>query len=326
MPLDGAIPLDANTTLRWLSPVYARLLDATHWESAVSDSAAQFHHIFDSVPHGIVVFSAKGTEAKVNEGAANLLGLPSGSVPVDLAAQAMRDTRSKCENASELEHSYASLLGDLDTTIVVDWYLKDSVWRVDTHPILQTGLKGRVWLFQDITAQVRLERVLRMEASHDSLTGLLNRRAFFDRAQVAYQHTDDLQQLALVLFDIDHFKQVNDLYGHPTGDQVLKEVAHRAKLALRDGDVLARYGGEEFIVLLTTAHKEAIYEAAERLRSAVGSQPVQVNNLALDIRISLGLSFREGHAETLQQTIGRADSNLYRAKRGGRNRVVRDGD
>lgn len=204
------------------------------------------------------------------------------------------------------------------------------MWRVDTHPLRESGHKGRVWLFQDITAQVRLERVLRMEANHDPLTGLFNRRAFFDRAQVAFQQlpegANDTHRFALVMFDIDHFKRINDLHGHPVGDQVLREVAHRAKSILREGDVLARYGGEEFIVLLSAACKEDARAAAERLRTVIDAQPVQLDRQAIAVSISVGLALRKGEAETLQRTIERADANLYRAKREGRNRVVDEED
>ena len=204
------------------------------------------------------------------------------------------------------------------------------MWRVDTHPLRESGHKGRVWLFQDITAQVRLERVLRMEANHDPLTGLFNRRAFFDRAQVAFQQlpegANDTHRFALVMFDIDHFKRINDLHGHPIGDQVLREVARRAKSILREGDVLARYGGEEFIVLLSAACKEDARAAAERLRTVMDAQPVQLDRQAIAVSISVGLALRKGEAETLQRTIERADANLYRAKREGRNRVVDEED
>jgi len=124
------------------------------------------------------------------------------------------------------------------------------------------------------------------------------------------------------MLDIDHFKRVNDHYGHPAGDEVLKEVAHRAKSVLRDGDVLARYGGEEFIVLLNVASKNVARAAAERLRTVVEAQPVRVGQLTIGVSISVGLALREGESKTLMRTIERADANLYRAKREGRNRVV----
>ncbi|AFU47738.1 hypothetical protein C380_20220 [Acidovorax sp. KKS102] len=319
-----------EATVQWLRPVYAQLVDARQWEEQNAESAAQFHHVFDSVPQGIVVLSARHPQAQINAAAAALLGLSAGWVPAEVLAQAMRATRERCDNAAELEQAYAPLQSDLDAELVARWFLDDCVWRVDTHPILQSGHKGRVWLFHDITPQVRLERVLRMEANHDPLTGLFNRRAFFDRAQVAFQlpspGPSDGHRLALVMLDIDHFKAVNDLYGHPAGDMVLKEVARRAKSVLRDGDVLARYGGEELIVLLNVISSDTARAAAERLRTVMDTEPVQVGDQAITVSVSVGLALRSSGSETLLQTIERADANLYRAKRQGRNRVVDDAD
>ncbi|MBN9626317.1 MAG: hypothetical protein ABS39_00925 [Acidovorax sp. SCN 65-28] len=330
---DGSADADlvgGEATVQWLRPVYAQLVDARQWEEQNAESAAQFHHVFDSVPQGIVVLSARHPQAQINAAAAALLGLSAGWVSAEVLAQAMRATRERCDNASELEQAYAPLQSDLDAELVVRWFLDDCVWRVDTHPILQSGHKGRVWLFHDITSQVRLERFLRMEANHDSLTGLFNRRAFFDRAQVAFQLPSpcpsDGHRLALVMLDIDHFKAVNDRYGHPAGDMVLKEVARRAKSVLRDGDVLARYGGEEFIVLLNVISSDTARVAAERLRTVMDTEPVQVGDRAITVSVSVGLALRSSGSETLLQTIERADANLYRAKRQGRNRVVDDAD
>ncbi len=330
---DGSADADlvgGEATVQWLRPVYAQLVDARQWEQQNAESAAQFHHVFDSVPQGIVVLSARHPQAQINAAAAALLGLSAGWVSAEVLAQAMRATRERCDNASELEQAYAPLQSDLDAELVVRWFLDDCVWRVDTHPILQSGHKGRVWLFHDITSQVRLERFLRMEANHDSLTGLFNRRAFFDRAQVAFQLPSpcpsDGHRLALVMLDIDHFKAVNDRYGHPAGDMVLKEVARRAKSVLRDGDVLARYGGEEFIVLLNVISSDTARVAAERLRTVMDTEPVQVGDRAITVSVSVGLALRSSGSETLLQTIERADANLYRAKRQGRNRVVDDAD
>lgn len=207
-----------------LRPIYARLLDDRQLAAQTLESVAQFHDIFDSVPHGILVVSGQGTGAQVNQCAADLLRIAPGAVPVEVSAQAMREARLRCDNATELEDAYRPLQYSMDAEVAADWRLEGRVWRVNTRPILSSGLNGRVWLFHDITAQVLLERVLRLEATHDPLTGLFNRRAFFDRAQAQYQsvsHTPD-HTLAVLIFDVDHFKHVNDSYGHPVGDQVLK--------------------------------------------------------------------------------------------------------
>lgn len=329
--LTGANASAASSVLL-LRPVYARLLDGRHLAAQTIDSSAQFHDIFNSVPQGIVVISGQGTLAQVNQGASALLDIPRGLVAVEVLARAMRTLRARCDNAAELDAIYQPLQHALDAEVVVDWQFEDQVWRVNTHPILGSGHNGRVWLFQDVTAQVQLERVLRMEASHDALTGLFNRRAFFDRAQAYYQAqsraqappqgSQEPQKLALLLFDIDHFKQVNDRFGHAVGDEVIREVARRAQALLRDGDLLARYGGEEFILLLESITREDARAAAERLRLAMAAHPVQLNGQSVEVRISVGLALRRDARETLTQTIERADQHLYRAKREGRNQVI----
>ena len=116
--------------IQWLRPVYAQLLDARQWEDQNADSVAQFHHVFDSVPQGIIVLSGRHPEAQVNAAAAALFGLAPGLVPADFLAQAMRAARSRCENAAELDQAYASLQSDLDKELVAQWYLDDCVWRV----------------------------------------------------------------------------------------------------------------------------------------------------------------------------------------------------
>lgn len=307
-----------------LRPIYARLLDDRQLAAQTLESVAQFHDIFDSVPHGIVVVAGQGTSAQVNQCAADLLRIAPGAVPVEVSAQAMREARLHCDNATELEEVYRPLQYSMDAEVAADWQLEDRVWRVNTRPILSSGLNGRVWLFHDITAQVRLERVLRLEATHDPLTGLFNRRAFFERAHARYQAQSPTagHALALLLFDIDHFKRVNDSYGHPAGDKVLKEVAQRLPSLLRDGDLLARYGGEEFVLLIGPTTLANARSAGERLRLAVASQPIVVGEQSIPVQISGGLTLRLDSTETLAQTLERTDSLLYQAKREGRNRVV----
>ena len=325
-------PLSQQHLIGLLRPIYARLLDARHLAEETIESGAKFHDIFNSVPQGVVVVSGLGKYAQVNQVASGLLNISAGHVPLETLAQAMRAVRTRCDNAADLEPVYQALQHSLNGQVTANWELDECIWRVDTRPVLNDAHNGRVWLFQDVTAQIRLERMLRREASHDPLTGVLNRRAFFDLAQAHYQaqnsqdkvafDSDTSQNLAVLMFDIDYFKKINDRFGHPVGDKVLREVARRSQAQLREGDVLARYGGEEFIVLLHQANQASSRAVAERLRLAMQSQPVRVGGKVIQIHISVGLALRRNKKEMLASTIERADKNLYLAKREGRNRVV----
>jgi len=167
----------------------------------------------------------------------------------------------------------------------------------------------------------------------DSLTGLFNRRylsahlpRLLDRA------SDNSKPVAALFFDIDHFKVVNDTYGHAIGDEVLKEVAARAGRNLRNFDLIARLGGEEFIVVMPDTDLAAGVLVAERLRRRICETPIKVTAPVgeVSISISIGVAVASGHvdedgkSETGDGLLRRADVALYEAKRQGRNRVVVD--
>ena len=120
--------------------------------------------------------------------------------------------------------------------------------------------------------------------------------------------------------DIDFFKKVNDTYGHAAGDEVLREVAARIKTHLRESDIPSRYGGEEFAVLLPYTHIEEAKIVGERLRKAVESKPVELDNQTINVTISMGLA-EYNRKESGEELFERADKALYEAKTSGRNRV-----
>lgn len=171
--------------------------------------------------------------------------------------------------------------------------------------------------------QARLEQersVLERHAHVDELTGLLNRRAFDHALSIAVeQAAHQPAPLSLIAFDLDAFKRVNDTYGHPVGDRVLRELAVLARREGRAGDVLARWGGEEFVWLLPGADLPAAARAAERLRAAVEAHDFRVGRVTLSLGVAL--SRPDDDPGTL---FRRADDLLYAAKRGGRNRVEVD--
>ena len=177
------------------------------------------------------------------------------------------------------------------------------------------------------TQELELEREalideLQQLSHRDHLTGLMNRRAFDELApaQLA-QAVRHGWPLALLLFDLDHFKRVNDEHGHGAGDAVLRHVARIAQAQLRSADLLARYGGEEFIALLPDCDADAALALAERLRLALQQQPLRLDDgRLLDLSASFGLAAGQGEL-SLGELFGRADAALYAAKAEGRNQV-----
>jgi diguanylate cyclase (GGDEF)-like protein len=168
--------------------------------------------------------------------------------------------------------------------------------------------------------RARLDR----EAKHDPLTGVLVRRVLERRLQELYrQSCEEGSPMAVILCDIDHFKRVNDTYGHDAGDQALIAVAQALDQGRRDHDLLCRYGGEEFTVLLEASTGELALQVAERLRIAVESLEVVYEGQRLPLRLSAGVAaFPELHVKTASELLLLADEALYGAKKGGRNRSL----
>lgn len=169
----------------------------------------------------------------------------------------------------------------------------------------------------------QLFRKVEKLATTDSLTGLYNRRHFMERAESEFQRARRYRRpLSLIMADIDRFKRVNDTYGHGAGDQVLKFVASLARAELREMDVIGRYGGEEFIILMPETGLEGARSLAERFRKRIEETVINVEQAAISITISLGVSVLQEGCETFTALIEAGDKALYEAKAAGRNRAV----
>jgi diguanylate cyclase (GGDEF)-like protein len=167
------------------------------------------------------------------------------------------------------------------------------------------------------------EEELRLLAATDALTGLANRREFTRRGEAEILRARRYgSPVCVLMMDIDHFKRVNDTWGHGVGDDVIRQVADISRDVLRSVDLIGRIGGEEFAVLLAQTNTEGAETVAERLREAVASSTVSMaGGQALKVSVSVGLAEVTHDGETLGQVLARADSALYAAKQLGRNRV-----
>jgi two-component system cell cycle response regulator len=159
----------------------------------------------------------------------------------------------------------------------------------------------------------------------DGLTGLYNRRYVTRHlASLAQSQGAEDHETALIMVDIDHFKNVNDSYGHDVGDEVLKEISKRLQLIVRGQDLASRLGGEEFLIVVTNATVENAEGVAERIRSDIANEPITASTPSgnVEVTVSVGVAMRHSTTETPDRQLKRADEALYEAKRGGRDRVV----
>ena len=196
--------------------------------------------------------------------------------------------------------------------------LREANERLDQ---LNRGLESRV---AERTAQLHeSNRRLEQLAMTDALTGLLNRRAFFAAAHGALESAlRHGRPLAAVMIDVDHFKSINDVYGHAAGDSVLRHVAATLSAMVRGEDCLARYGGEEFVLLAPETDLDSAFALACRMGEALRNSPAPIGDGMIKVTASFGVSALGGAGDDLDRLIGRADAALYAGKSAGRDRTI----
>lgn len=191
----------------------------------------------------------------------------------------------------------------------------DAVFGLAISVLMAAGMYGLKAVFSD----------LRLQANTDPLTGLTNRRAVIPQAQHEIDRAMRAQHpVAFLMFDIDRFKRVNDNYGHPAGDVVLRAVADIARATFRHIDCVARIGGEEFLAVLPESDQASAVAAAERFRSAIAAKEFTFGDKQMSITMSIGVVLPDitGQAVNVKEVMQAADTALYAAKNSGRNRVV----
>lgn len=196
------------------------------------------------------------------------------------------------------------------------------LWRSDVHRI---GLREQVAVHQHQLEQTN--RQLAQLAAFDTLTGLPNRRHFRELVDAEVARLDRGQEPAsIAVFDLDDFKDVNDRFGHPVGDGLLRSLAQRVAARMRASDVVARWGGEEFVAMFVVADERQAATAAEALRAVVAEAPFVIDGHRIDMTVSVGVAeLDERDTNPFEDAYRRADHALYAAKQGGKNRVVVDG-
>jgi diguanylate cyclase (GGDEF)-like protein len=165
---------------------------------------------------------------------------------------------------------------------------------------------------------------LRRLATIDSLTEASSRRHFMEQSSLSIKQAKiKEQQVALILLDIDHFKQVNDTFGHQVGDCTLKAITEICRDNIRPDDLLGRYGGEEFMILLMDTSLDEATLVAERIRCKVATTPIKINDNLISVTASMGVAVTDSVSEAdIEALLRKADQALYKAKAAGRNTVI----
>jgi diguanylate cyclase (GGDEF)-like protein len=285
----------------------------------------RYRGIFENSTEGIFLADAKGTLMAVNPALVSLL-LPA-DAPEGQDLPGLPDTATVAglfHDPTEYR-SFADKLAGSGRVRRMEARLatpRGPVWcLVGAAAVEPDG--HVVGMTQDISARKALEEELLRLAASDPLTGLANRRGFFEQAARVHgmsQRTG--APLSMIMLDVDHFKAVNDAYGHEAGDAVLRAVADRLRESLRVSDLPGRVGGEEFAVLCPGTELAGGAELAERLRRAVAAMAVVVGGQTVRVTASFGVAECRQTLDTAPSAcLSRADQALYAAKRSGRNRV-----
>ncbi|HVJ64653.1 MAG TPA: GGDEF domain-containing protein [Bdellovibrionota bacterium] len=215
-------------------------------------------------------------------------------------------------------------LNSTNGTIVNKVKVKDDVSELNDGDRVQLG-DNTVFRFartteQDVSVQIEVFN----RANKDALTGAFNRRRFDEaiEREVSFQRRGK-QSFAVLIFDVDHFKKINDTLGHPAGDEVLREIGRRVPKALRQEDFFARIGGEEFVVLIRGEDVSGVQVIAERIRHSMERNPAEFDGKSIPFTVSVGFTVVQPGAQIdKDEVVSLADQALYTSKESGRNRVT----
>lgn len=288
-------------------------------EEKLHHTLEELEVIFNTSLVGIVLLKGERIVARINQRMADILGYS----PEELVGQSVRSWHLSEENFKEFGKDYYTKLVH-NELFHVEYPLKKKdgtiIWclfsgKAIAPPHLDQGV---IWIIDDISQRKILEEKLHNLATTDELTGLYNRRMFKElctkEISRAKRHHNSF---SLAIFDIDHFKNINDTYGHDTGDFILKTMAQLCSGQIRQDDSLARWGGEEFVLLLPDTALEKSRELCERLRQKI----VEYSFSQLpQITVSFGLT-EFAPEDSIESLVKRADQALYAAKESGRNKV-----
>jgi diguanylate cyclase (GGDEF)-like protein/PAS domain S-box-containing protein len=297
--------------------IFRDITPRKHAEEARRHAQERFELVFEQAPIGMALLTPDGRWVRVNQALLKITGYSSD----ELLRKTFHDITHPDDLTLDAEHVRRLLVGEIR-----DYQIEKRYQHAQGHVIsamlsvsLVRDLQGKPLHFvaqiQDITERKLMEERLRHLAEHDSLTGIRNRRFFeHELGQQVRRCQRYGEQAALLVIDLDDFKQVNDLHGHKTGDDLLKAVAHELEQRLRGTDLVARLGGDEFAVLLPGTSGEAAQRVARDLARVIGDCAVTVADQRIAATASVGVGVIDSGIQSHESVLIEADRAMYAAK------------
>ena len=312
---------DEITFLRIVADTIAHVLERARLDEALRMSESRFRLMSETAADLVMLVNDAGLVTYSSPSSFELLGW----TPDEMVGRAVRSIVHPDDTDAALHH-VATLLANGSSTSEQRLLRADgsSIWVANSASTVVDPATGRAVEYRvsvrDITDRKRLEDELARQVLHDPLTGLGNRMLLQSRLEAATNRRDPANEVAVLLLDLDGFKQVNDTHGHAMGDEVLRVLATRLQHACRAGDTLARTGGDEFVLLCPETSEEAAVAVARRVVDAVGT-PIRLGDVTVQVGASVGVAHLAGGRADPDVLLMEADHAMYAAKRAGRGRV-----
>jgi diguanylate cyclase (GGDEF)-like protein/PAS domain S-box-containing protein len=317
---EKALLLDDNDRTTGIIGVLSDITELQKAENALNESNERLETLLFMLPVGIILIDYETRRiVEMNPYAVVILGYATEQIigrkcyecicPIAAGSCPIQDPEMEIDRSEgELIHASGERIPVFKSAITM---------KIDGKTVI-------LQCFQDISDIKKLENQLKEQARTDFLTGLFNRMFFFERARQELSRSLRYQRsLSVIVFDIDYFKKINDSFGHPAGDAVLRRISSICREVFRQSDVIGRIGGEEFGVVLVECNLQQAGIVAERLRQRVASEIYYFEENAVSCTVSLGVAAFSGATEDIDSLMKRADNELYRAKNSGRNRVCK---
>ena len=324
--LEAPEPADHDAKISHFIAVKQNISERKTVERSLRESEAHFRLFYEHAPVAYESLDASGHIMEVNAEWVKQFGYPREQV----IGRFIGDFLAPGEEELFKERFADFLRDGAIRKMEYDFLHHDgSIVTVAVDGLVDRDEQGRFkrtqCVLHNITARKQMEQELRYIAATDALTGLANRRHFLDQMRLALaRHQRHDIPTALLMLDLDWFKQVNDRYGHAVGDEVLQHFAHITETGLRRIDLLGRLGGEEFAILLPDTEADGAFEFAERLRELAAQNPAHTQAGDIGVTVSIGVTPFTPHDMNTDVILARADLALYRAKANGRNRVEQE--